>query len=63
MLQFIQKHGNGTNAAKVLGVSRSYVSRLRYGSKVNPTDKILKKLGLIRIVEYKRDDTTQEKAP
>jgi hypothetical protein len=44
------KHGSLRAAARVLGVDPSYLLRLRDGSKTNPSDALLRKLKLRRVV-------------
>lgn len=39
-------------AAKALGIEFSYLSRLANGTKTNPSDEVLAKLGLRRVVTY-----------
>lgn len=53
--QHITKHDGVRNFAKVLGVDPSYVTRLRQGKKKEPSDKILRKLKLTRMVVYADD--------
>ena len=46
------EYGGLRAAARVLDVSPSYLSRLRDGEKINPSNKILKKLGLKKVILY-----------
>lgn len=48
-----QRHGSLRAAAKVLGINAGYLSRLISGEKKEPGAKLLKKLGLVRHVEYR----------
>jgi len=51
-----EKHGGLSVVARVLGVDRAYLWRLKKGKKTNPSPKILKKLGLKRIVTLTFED-------
>lgn len=42
----VKRHGSLRAAAKHLGISTSYLSRLRKGTQVNPTVEVLTKLGI-----------------
>lgn len=46
------KHGSLRAAARVLRVDAGYLSRLRNGSKTEPSAALLRKLGLRRVVTY-----------
>ena len=48
-----KKHGGLRAAARVLNVDPGYLSKLRDGKKDNPSDSLLKKLKLRRIVTVK----------
>lgn len=48
----IEQHGSLRAAARVLRVSAPYLCRFRYGQKRNPSDKLLRRLGLVRKVSY-----------
>ena len=50
----IEKHGGLRKAARALNIEVSYFWRLRHGDKSNPSDKVLRKLGLAREIEYRR---------
>ena len=52
--QKIQQHGGVRAAARVLGISAPYLSRLARGEKIWPEDKLLKKLKVRRSVIYWR---------
>lgn len=57
----IDQHGSLRKAAKILGVSAPYLCRFRHGQKRNPSDKLLKRLGLTREVKYRwRSDSAPE---
>lgn len=46
----VAKHGGLRAAARVLQCDPAYLSKLRSGKKNNPSDSLLKKLGLRRVV-------------
>lgn len=48
----IDKHGSHRAAARVLRVDDAYLWRLYVGEKCNPSNKMLRKLGLRRITTY-----------
>lgn len=50
--QLIHRHGSLRAAARVLGISPAYLSRLFSGEKKDPSDTMLRKLGLRRVVTY-----------
>ncbi len=54
-------HGGLNQLAFALGIDKGYLSRLRHGGKSNPSDDVLKKLGLYRVVEYYRISEKKEK--
>lgn len=49
----LSKHGSLRVVGRVLEIDHAYLKRLRDGDKVNPSEAVLKKLGLKRIVTYK----------
>lgn len=51
--ELCEKHGSQRAAAAVLKIDHAYLSRLRRGSKVEPSQHVLKKLGLQRVVLYR----------
>ena len=55
------QHGSLRAAARVLQIDVSYLSKLKDGSKTNPSAKVLKKLGLRRIVEIRYVKTESHK--
>ena len=48
------EHGGLRAAARVIGCDPAYLLRLRDGEKSNPSDAMLKKLGLKKMVTYVR---------
>jgi len=46
------KHGSLRTVARVLDIDHGYLSRLRSGDKDEPSDEVLRKLGLVKHVEY-----------
>lgn len=48
------QHGGLRAAARVLDCDAAYLLRLRDGEKCNPSTKILRKLGLKKVVTYVR---------
>jgi transcriptional regulator with XRE-family HTH domain len=62
MRVLIKKHGGTRTTARVLKVDPSYVSRLANGGKGNPSDEILKRLGLIRSISYVDDGKDDREA-
>ena len=48
--QLTKQHGSLRAAARVLGCSPSYLMRLRDGTKTNPSDALLRRLKLRRVV-------------
>ena len=55
----VQKHGSLRAAAAVLQMDYSYLSRLANGTMDNPSDDLLRRLKLRRLVVY--EDTTKKK--
>lgn len=56
--EFEKRHGGLRPAARVLQIDPGYLCKLKSGSK-NPSKKILKKLGLRKVIIY--EDTLQSK--
>lgn len=52
--EVIAQHGGVRKAARVLDVDAGYLSRLASGQKTVPSVKLLKRLGLKRVVTYER---------
>ena len=50
--ELCEKHGSLRKAAKIIDVDFGYLSGLRSGTKTNPSEKILSKLGLKKVVTY-----------
>lgn len=50
----IQKHGTLRAAARAVNIDPAYMWRLRAGEKENPSDSVLRKLGLVKEVTYLR---------
>ena len=48
----IYYHGGLSETARILNIDKSYLKRLHDGSKTNPSDETLKKLGLKKIISY-----------
>lgn len=48
----VERHGGVRPAARAVQINYAYLSRLRSGEKTNPTDAVLRKLGLRKIVVY-----------
>lgn len=49
----VDRHGSLRNVAKVLEIDLAYLSRMQSGEKVNPSETVLRKLGLVRVVTYR----------
>lgn len=47
-----KRHGSLRAVARVLKIDSGYLSRLASGEKDNPSDAVLRKLGLVRYVMY-----------
>lgn len=52
--ELVAQHGSLRAVARVLEIDHGYLSRLRDGSKGEPSQDTLRKLGLRRIVSYER---------
>lgn len=48
----VERHGGVRLAARALRIDHAYLYRLKSGEKDNPTDDVLRKLGLRRVVSY-----------
>jgi transcriptional regulator with XRE-family HTH domain len=51
--KLIERHGSLRKCAKVLEISPAYLSRLQTGEKDEPSDALLRKMGLRRVTSYK----------
>lgn len=51
VLKLVERHGSYRAAAAVLGMTSAYLWRIGHGDK-NPSEPILKKLGLRREIHY-----------
>jgi hypothetical protein len=51
--QLIKQHGSLRAAGRAIKVDPAYLLRLHAGTKTEPSDKVLRKLGLRRVVTYK----------
>lgn len=54
LLELTLQHGSLRAAGRALGVSPGYLLRLRNGEKTEPSARLLRKLGLRRVVRYER---------
>lgn len=60
-IQVLAKHhGSLRAAARVLEIDHAYLSRLQDGLKLEPSDSILRKLGLKRVVIYVPRNTPED---
>lgn len=62
----VKQHGGLRPAGRAMNVDHAYLKRLRDGEKRDPSDDLLKKLGLCREVSYRwlsRSATPQEVKP
>lgn len=50
--ELAKQHGSLRAAARVLDIDHAYLSRLQDGGKTEPSDAVLRKLGLKRVVLY-----------
>ena len=50
--QLAKQHGSLRAAARVLEIDHGYLSRLQNGVKTEPSDDVLRKLGVKRVVSY-----------
>ena len=51
--ELIEIHGGLRKASRNVGIDAGYLKRLSDGDKANPSDEVLRKLGLTKHVEYK----------
>lgn len=52
ILQLELEHGGFRATARALDIDTGYLTRLKAGTKTNPSDAMLKKLGLRKVVTY-----------
>lgn len=52
--ELVEQHGSLRAAARVLDVDPGYLSRLSSGAKDEPSDTLLRRMGLRRVVSYER---------
>jgi transcriptional regulator with XRE-family HTH domain len=52
IVQLAEQHGSLRAVAEATGIGASYLSRLASGEKTEPSDEVLRKLGLRRVVTY-----------
>lgn len=52
LVELERKHGTMRAVGRVLKIDHGYLSRLKDGKKLNPSDAVLRKLGLRRIVQF-----------
>lgn len=50
-----KQHGSLRAAARALSCDAGYLSRLRNGEKDNPSAALLKRMGLKRVIAYRRN--------
>lgn len=55
--ELVLKHGSLRKAGRVVRLTGQYLYRLQAGEKTNPSDAVLKKLGLRRVVYFVRIDS------
>lgn len=52
--EIVNQHGGVRQAARALQIDHGYLSRLWSGDKDNPSEAMMKKLGIEREVSYRR---------
>jgi len=55
--ELVAWHGGYAAAARVLKIDKGYLHRLASGAKVRPSDKLLRRMGLRRVVAFERVPT------
>jgi len=50
----VKHYGSYRAVEEAIGVNYAYLSRLRTGKRTNPSDDVLKKIGLVKSVTYSR---------
>lgn len=48
--ELVEQHGSLRAVSRVLGVDPAYLSRLRRGEKFCPSDNVLRKMGLLKLI-------------
>jgi hypothetical protein len=48
----VARHGSLRKAGRIVGLTGQYLYRLQVGEKTNPSDEVLRKLGLRRNITY-----------
>ena len=54
IIELIDEYGSLRKVGKALDIDYAYLFRLKYGEKVNPSEKVLKKLKLKKVIKYER---------
>lgn len=54
--ELVEQHGGVSAAARAIGIDNAYFSRLRNGFKTEPSVRVLRKMGLERVVTYRRKE-------
>jgi len=49
----ISRYPSSSQAARALRIDKAYLHRLLYGGKTNPSKEVLRKLGLVAVLDYK----------
>jgi transcriptional regulator with XRE-family HTH domain len=52
--RLVKKHGGLNAAARATGIDPPYLSRLRHGEKANPSENVLRRLGIEKRVTYRQ---------
>lgn len=52
--ELVEQHGGVRRAARAIGLDAAYFIRLRDGGKKEPSAWVLRKMGLERVVSYRR---------
>lgn len=50
--ELVKQHGSLRKAGRVVGLTGQYLYRLQSGEKTNPSEAVLRKLGLRRVISY-----------
>jgi transcriptional regulator with XRE-family HTH domain len=54
IIDLVDQHGSLRAVAAVKKIDAGYLSRLASGEKTNPSKAVLRKLGLLKVVNYER---------